>query len=688
MKTIFSNHLAANATSFVLAWLAFYSLVLFSTCSAEAQLNSLPSLPWPDRKVSVSFAPDRVEIGRYRNELAQHFDSQLPTPDWKLAILRAFQKWAKVADVEFSIAEDSPRAFGVIGIPQGDPRFGDIRIAAFPQQNVLGNAVPYHPTAGTWAGDIFFDSSRNFTLDCGHASADFYDLSTIALHEAGNSLGLVDNEIDPDSVMYFAYNGVKRTPTARDVRSLQTLYGPAKGDPFEQVNRNDDPFSATQVLFPPNFSTKPFVVTQGKIQDYSDRDFFRIIVDGNNENVWIKLRTTGKSLLEGKLMVYDGELNEVARVEMQDALNSVIGKEITGLSQGEVFFVEVVASEEGDFDFGRYQLEFDFRPEAGEEFNGNSDDDDSNTVPFWEADDQSLADQLFDSFGLVDRELGQNDSFASATTLKSPVGIPENSRFEIISSLSSQLDRDHFQFTASPSSTGIGVINLTPAGSAPLLLNAVVFDRNRVALNGRRKFLADGGLQLEVTGLRPRERYFVRVLGQNANTASGNYYLGIDLATDLNTATRVQRLRLTSQTSDQYGSFTTYKTQLFRFDLSMSATDSQNQAVQFTIYSDTGRIEGVTSVRPGRNAVTYAWLNAGEHHFRFTSIARGNGAIQPSIVTLNGASISDDEGPVLIDPSGNPISGSQTPGTSPTPPPTWKFPRFLIGLILPPEFPW
>jgi hypothetical protein len=172
------------------------------------QTSSLPPRPWPNtRPITVSFAPDFVEVGRYRSELFQHFNSQMSFPDWQVEILRALQTWSRHTNLQFAVVPDSPRAFGVPGLAQGDPRFGDIRLGAFPQQNVLGNAIPYNAAAGSWAGDILFDTSRSFYIHqagSGGSPPELYDLYSVALHELGNSLGLIDNESNPDSVMFFA----------------------------------------------------------------------------------------------------------------------------------------------------------------------------------------------------------------------------------------------------------------------------------------------------------------------------------------------------------------------------------------------------------------------------------------------------------------------------------------------------
>ena len=54
------------------------------------------------------------------------------TSAWQREILRAYQTWASVTNVDIGLASDTGAALGVAGLPQADPRFGDIRIASRP----------------------------------------------------------------------------------------------------------------------------------------------------------------------------------------------------------------------------------------------------------------------------------------------------------------------------------------------------------------------------------------------------------------------------------------------------------------------------------------------------------------------------------------------------------------------------
>src|SRR5436190_5267588 len=87
--------------------------------------------PWPDAAhLTLSFAPDGTLVGPATNVLGTTLSKAGSTHDWQLAILRAFQTWAENANINISVTGDSGQAFGTTGSPEGDPRFGDVRVAA------------------------------------------------------------------------------------------------------------------------------------------------------------------------------------------------------------------------------------------------------------------------------------------------------------------------------------------------------------------------------------------------------------------------------------------------------------------------------------------------------------------------------------------------------------------------------
>src|SRR5262245_40966032 len=147
-------------------------------------------VPWPEpEELTISFAADGTAAGGQSSVLFRTLDARMPTRVWQQEILRAFQTWAAAADINVRLVADGGQAFGTLGLKQGDPRFGDVRIGAFPMAgDVLAVSNPYDPfVANTWVGDIFLNSAYRFGVG---AQGGSYDLFSVLLHEAGHALGL------------------------------------------------------------------------------------------------------------------------------------------------------------------------------------------------------------------------------------------------------------------------------------------------------------------------------------------------------------------------------------------------------------------------------------------------------------------------------------------------------------------
>ncbi len=341
--------------------------------------------------------------------------------------------------------------------------------------------------------------------------------------------------------------------------------------------------------------------------------------------------------------------------------------------------------------------------------------------------------------------IAENLDFVAIATFRADYGHIDNPASVVSQSHITRLGvSDMYRIVTSATAQGSMAIDLAPLGIEPALLDVRVFDSAGKSASTQRRFRSTGDVFVEVLNVHPNSHYYVRVQNKVGNEQTGNYLLMMNVADTSAELERIQVAALDATQSDIFGILTTYKTQLYRFDLTMtpSASNSQaavptiegsqvkasdslfergslpttqssnigsnfkdagplarkqinsresDQAVQLTIYSDSGRVELVISVRFDRKTVVYAWLNAGEHYLRFTATARGGTAVEPSVVFLDGATVSDDEGPILIDPSGSPVSGPQNPGINPNPPPTWTFPvayNWLYTLVIPPETPW
>src|SRR5262245_64778396 len=87
--------------------------------------------PWPDPlHLTLSFAPDGTAVDSGTSSMFALLGNN--TSAWQTQILKAFQTWAVNANINIGVVADSGASFTSGGALQGDPRFGDIRIAASP----------------------------------------------------------------------------------------------------------------------------------------------------------------------------------------------------------------------------------------------------------------------------------------------------------------------------------------------------------------------------------------------------------------------------------------------------------------------------------------------------------------------------------------------------------------------------
>jgi hypothetical protein len=92
---------------------------------------SMFGVAWPNPgHLTLSFVPDGTAVDGSSNNLFQTLNGVASTKTWETEILRAVQNWAVNSNITIAVVPDSGDPLGAPGLLQGDPRFGDIRVAA------------------------------------------------------------------------------------------------------------------------------------------------------------------------------------------------------------------------------------------------------------------------------------------------------------------------------------------------------------------------------------------------------------------------------------------------------------------------------------------------------------------------------------------------------------------------------
>jgi hypothetical protein len=304
-------------------------------------------VPWPARTLTVSFAPDGTTSAGHASNLNAWMDTQFSSTEWQREVLRAFQTWLGHIDIDVGLVADGGQPLGTSGAIQHDTRFGDIRIAGYAMPaGVLAVASPFDPLAGTWSGDLKFNTSVAF-------GAGGYDLFTVALHEVGHALGLGHVD-DPLSTMYPQYRGPRTGLDAGDVAHLLELYGARLADEFDLRASNDTFADATSL----NVSGNGPTVVDADLTTATDVDFYRIRLPGGADGARLRLLIAGRSLLSGELTILDTDGTVLAHASANGRPGVDLELMLSQLPPGRDLVLAVRAGN-ADFAIGGYQLEIE-----------------------------------------------------------------------------------------------------------------------------------------------------------------------------------------------------------------------------------------------------------------------------------------------------------------------------------------
>jgi hypothetical protein len=319
-------------------------LLLYSTLGAQWTHGS---------RITFSFAPDGTNVGGVSSSWFQSMANRgISTASWQEQFQKAAAVWEAVADINLVLVPDDGSPFSVSGNQQGDPRFGDIRIAGTPQgYGTVAMAFSPPPiNGGTLAGDIVMNSSLAWKVN------NDYDIMTVAIHEFGHALGM-DHSAVSQAVMYSAYSSKKQTLTSDDTLGIQSIYGTRQPDAFEPNNTAGIARTITS-----------YVNAQGQvslsgldISSATDLDWFYVVAPASTTgSLTVRMQSTNLSELSPRINVYNAGLQALAQDSRPLTYGDTATVTINGVAPGQGFYIRASAANTGATGSGAYGLQLNF----------------------------------------------------------------------------------------------------------------------------------------------------------------------------------------------------------------------------------------------------------------------------------------------------------------------------------------
>ncbi len=610
--------------------------------------------------LTVSFPSDGTQVGPYANELS-HLFAPFDTAQWKDAIVRGLQVWASKTAANVGLIPDDGSPFGARPLNRTDLKFGDVRVGAIPMSpDVLSISVPNDErVAGSWAGDILFNSKANFaTID---------DIFRVALHEAGHVFGL-DHNADPNSPMHAHGINGSVTPTTDDLAALAKLYGARGPDRNELSSPNDTIGKGTRIRFEDDASYNGGTpaIEFGDINSASDIDVFEIrSLVGYAGPVDIQITANGISQLSMTVDLLDFRGNVLQTVS-STAPGQSLNLHLSSFTGSERQYVRIRGVGNEINQHGSYAIlqRFTDRLTISEAEIQRTIVQGQRLIASSPAMTNNIdMRRLFgDPLAVLNDDSGTDDVLGSATALNPSLQTPTEVRYQSLGSISLSTDVDFYRVrSGSPSDTSrpqIMTIQLESLDPAGLVSRVTVEDHGGVVQP--MTILANGhGIQIfQVSNVASSRDYFIKIApdASQAPFDHGNYRLTVRFDQVEKTLTSIADSPLTK--SAPQTEFTLYiaQTQLMQLGIVSTSSAQGSVPVWAAIYDAQRKpVYFVASLAGETRTTSSVLLQPGEYRIQLavdpTQIADGDSID----LKLFGDRISHPIGPPVIDPAHQPL---------------------------------
>ncbi len=584
-------------------------------------------IPWADSThLTMSIVPDGTRVETESSQLSTALDAQMARVTWQRMILQAAQTWANAANLNIGLVNDGGQPIGVAGAPQGDVRFGDIRVAGLPLgDDALAVSIPpSHTTTGTYAGDIIINTRAQFTPE---------KLYAVLMHEMGHVLGL-DHSTDTNSVMYPTVH----TPavlTAGDIAAITELYGRRAVDFNEGRAGNNTLKDATRIRFSVEsggYDGSTPIIGYGDIGSATDLDYFEVrTLDGYQGPITFRVQTSGISMLTPRVWLIDSAGRVLQTKLGVNSNGTVVTIQIPQSVSDGKYFLRIDAATHSTYKFGRYGVAVTF--------DGLLQPTGISIDAVLRGRYESLApenvDQLFKNpaASIFEDDLHLDDTPLTAIPLRVQPGQPSERDLEATGSISDPTDVDFFEVRAPRATNTISswvmTVTVRRALANGIVPRIQVLDSNQQPVATQIIKSSNESFAVELLGVPSRATYFIRVQAP-LQPATGNYNLHVNFGTipaELNALTSGRLTAGAGFNVEQ--SLYIARSQMFNFFLTATLAP-----VTMTIRDLSGRLIHRQTARPGQptSGVSKMFL-PGQYSVTFSSSAAATFRLRGSRIT-------------------------------------------------------